>query len=61
MYISDPGYFIGYIYGRPTNAEDPQTGEDLAYIYPDFMTALRGKFVDGKMVEARETKIVAYR
>ena len=30
------------------------TGQKIAYIYPDFQTALTGVFVDGVMKEAQE-------
>ena len=30
------------------------TGDNIAYLYPDFKTALVGKFDDGILVEARE-------
>lgn len=33
------------------------TGDNVSYIYPDFETVLRGKFVDDVMVEAAEAKV----
>ena len=33
------------------------TGNRIIYSYPDFETLLVGKFVDGKMVSAKETRI----
>ena len=33
------------------------TGDNVSYIYPDFETVLRGKFVDDVMVEAAEANV----
>ena len=33
------------------------TGDSIAYIYPDFKTALRGRFDDGVLVEAQEAEV----
>ena len=33
------------------------TGEDIMYIYPDLVTCLVGKFMNGVMIEARESKV----
>ena len=45
--------YSGFLYGYRRG--------DTAYIYPDFKTVLRGKFLEGTMVEARATKIEAFR
>lgn len=34
------------------------TGNDMAFIYPDFKTALRGEFKDGKAVKARMCTLI---
>lgn len=34
------------------------TGSDLAYIYPDFKTVLRGQFKDGKAVKAQYCSLI---
>ncbi len=34
------------------------TGKDVAYIYPDFETAVRGEFENGRLVVARECKLI---
>ena len=37
------------------------TGDNIAFIYPDFETALLGKFQDGVMIAAKPTNIIAER
>ena len=37
------------------------TGENIAFIYPDFETALLGKFENGVMIAAKPTRIAAER
>ena len=34
------------------------TGDNIAYIYPDYKTALRGRFEDGVLVEAQEAEVI---
>ena len=34
----------------PVNEEGVLTGDDIAYLYPDFHTALLGHFSDGQLV-----------
>jgi len=34
------------------------TGDDIAYIYPDFLTALVGTFIDGVMERGQEAEVV---
>ena len=48
----------GWLYGRFSS---PGTGNNLAFIYPDFKSALRGRFVNFKMAEAREVEIIKLR
>ena len=36
-------------------------GNQIAFIYPDFETVLRGEFINGTMMAAKPTKIVAER
>ena len=33
------------------------TGDSIAYIYPDYKTALRGRFDAGVLVEAQEAEV----
>ena len=33
------------------------TGDSIAYIYPDYKTALRGRFEAGVLVEAQESEV----
>ena len=33
------------------------TGDNIAYIYPDYKTALRGRFEAGVLVEAQEAEV----
>ncbi len=47
----------GYLHGK-LDAEGKITGRAIAYIYPDGETALKGEFVDGKMVAAREVRVL---
>ena len=36
------------------------SGDNVAYIYPDFETVLIGKFFKDEMQEARESKVIGY-
>ena len=45
-----------FLYGQP-NKKGKLTGDNIAYIYPDYITALVGKFEDKIMKAAREAKI----
>ena len=54
-------YFTGHLYGHPSSRLDLYTGDNLAYIYPDFKTVLRGRFKKGVMLEVKATKILGYR
>ena len=47
--IRGGGSIIGQV-----DAKGRLTGDNIAYLYPDFKTALVGKFDDGILVEARE-------
>ena len=47
------GSLVGYV-----DSEGRHTGNDIAYIYPDYKTALHGSFDDGILVQARESSIV---
>ena len=60
----------GWIYGRRRgdlvwNATDDDVllvnGDDLAYVYSDGRTAIKGKFRKGKLVQGKETRVVAHR
>ena len=50
----------GFLYGE-VNMEGKFTGEEIAFIYPDFLTGLRGTFVNGKLQEAYSIEVVAER
>ena len=55
----------GYFYGQINN-QNLLEGNDIVFVYPDFETALVGKFVDSvndevKMVSAKEARIVAFK
>lgn len=43
----------GFICGHVDTRDGTFSGDDIAYIYPDFKTALRGKFKDEKLVKAQ--------
>ena len=46
----------GCVVGR-VNEDGDLTGHRIAYLYPDFKTALMGSFVEGVMETARETEL----
>ena len=50
----------GYLHGK-VNEDGMATGNDIAYIYPDGVTALKGNFVDKYMTEAYEVQVETYR
>ena len=50
----------GVIYGEP-DGNGKLTGDEIAYVYPDMVTALRGRFENGVMKEAEEVEVVACR
>ena len=59
-------FHSGYFYGKIDN-KNLLEGNNIAFVYPDFETALVGKFVDEdnndeiKMISAKEAKIVAFK
>ena len=50
----------GFLYGE-VDQEGKFTGDEITFLYPDLLTGLRGKFVDGEIQEARAVDIVAQR
>lgn len=46
----------GFLYGR-LNSAGEFTGSNIAYLYPDLVTCLIGEFVDGQLVQGRESKV----
>ena len=50
----------GFLYGRLLG-EGKFTGDDITFIYPDFLTGLRGTFVNGVLEHATAVNIVAER
>ena len=48
------------IYGL-TDENGQHTGDDIAYLYPDFETAYIGKFEEGVMREGRESTLKGVR
>ena len=54
--VAEPYIAQGFLYGQ-LNKKGKLTGDNIAYIYPDYLTALVGKFEDQKMKSARESKI----
>ena len=50
----------GFLYGE-VDEKGRFTGEEVTYIYPDLLTGLQGKFLNGEVVEARAVDIVAER
>ena len=54
--IGEPVLGQGFLYGH-LNKKGKLTGDDVAYIYPDYVTSLVGQFEDKIMKSARESKI----
>ena len=50
----------GFLYGK-VNAEGKFTGDKITFIYPDFLTGLRGTFVNGRLKHATAVDIIAER
>ena len=50
----------GFLYGV-VDHEGKFTGDEITFLYPDLLTGLHGKFVDGEVQEARAVDIVAER
>ena len=48
----------GYIVGQ-VNAEGELTGDNIAYIYPDFRTAIRGRWCDGSLVSGHLVSVIS--
>ena len=48
----------GWIYGLVDRETGQFTGNEIAYIYPDLLTCLVGKFEQGRMIEGRPSCIV---
>ena len=47
----------GFLYGK-LGPDGRFTGDDVAYIYSDLETVIRGRFEGGTLVSGRETKVV---
>ena len=43
----------GFLCGEVSKTDGSWTGDDIAYIYPDFQTVLRGSFVNEKLVSGK--------
>ena len=50
----------GFLYGE-VDEEGKFTGDEITFLYPDLLTGLHGKFVDGEVKEARAVDILAER
>lgn len=48
----------GWLYGPVSSQTGQFTGDNIAFIYPDLLTCLVGKFKNGEMVEARPSCII---
>ena len=44
----------GYLCGFVDPVDGSFTGSDIAFIYPDFETVLRGQFKNGKVAKVRQ-------
>ena len=47
------GYTVGQV-----DEEGELTGDEIAYIYPDFKMAIRGKFIEGELIEGFQCDLV---
>ena len=56
-----PKMLDGWLYGIVDKTSAEFTGNDLSYIYSDFITAFLGRFDKGVMLNASPAKISAYR
>jgi histone-lysine N-methyltransferase SETD7 len=54
--VGEPHIAQGFLYGQ-LNKKGKLTGDNIAYIYPDYVTALVGKFEDKIMKSGRESTI----
>ncbi|XP_020509036.1 histone-lysine N-methyltransferase SETD7 [Labrus bergylta] len=54
VYYPDGGCVSGEV-----NNDGELTGDSIAYIYPDGLTALHGSFVDGELIEARCATLIS--
>lgn len=54
--IGEPIIGQGFLYGK-LNKKGKLTGDEIAYIYPDYLTTLVGQFEDKIMKSAREVRI----
>ena len=50
----------GFLYGE-VDLEGKFTGDEITFLYPDLLTGLHGKFLDGEVLEARAVDVVAER
>ena len=50
----------GFLYGE-VDEEGKFTGDAITFLYPDLLTGLHGKFVDGEVEEVRAVDVVAER
>ena len=48
----------GYIVGQ-VNTEGDITGDNIAYIYPDFRTAIRGTWCEGRLVSGHLVSVIS--
>ena len=47
----------GFTVGR-VDDEGELTGDDIAYIYPDFKMAIKGKFIEGELIEGYQCDLI---
>ena len=53
-----PTFGAGYLYG-PLDETYSFTGKEIAYVYPDFKTAIYGTFEKSEMKDGKSCKISA--
>lgn len=49
----------GWLYGK-INVQD-RNGIDVAYVYPDFKTAIMGNWTNGELRQGKTVKVKGYR
>ena len=47
----------GFLCGFVDPVDGSFTGSDIAFIYPDFETVLRGQFTNGKVTKVRQSPL----
>ena len=49
----------GYVHGKVDNADGKFTGDSVAFVYPDLVTAFVGRFEDGRMISGHKARLTS--